>query len=266
MDPTLGRSRHRWHWGYVSVPAALLLWYGATRGVPAFIFPGPVDVLHTASSTLATAGFYHDLGASLFRLFVGFGAGAVLGTGLGVAAGRFRGIDEALSPFVSFFQAVPPITWVPLFVILFGIGNLPIISVVTMASLFPVIIASEGGMRAIPRSQVLAARALGARGWPMLTRFYLPALQPNLAGGLRIGFGIAWRSLVASEMVGGNNGIGFSIQTAGQVGNMSAVVFGILVIGALSLLFDGVVLRPLERGQRRGPRPRRWRSEGQASA
>lgn len=248
MDPTVSERRRRWHWGYVSVPAAALIWYGATRGVPAFIFPGPLDVLRTALASLATRTFYEGLGASLFRLLVGFGAGGVLGSALGIAAGRFRGIDEALGPFVSFFQAVPPITWVPLFVILLGIGNLPIMSVVTMASLFPVIIAVEGGMRAIPKSQALAARALGARGWPMVVRFYLPALQPNLAGGLRVGFGIAWRSLVASEMIGGNNGIGFSIQTAGQVGNMSAVVFGILVIGALSLLFDGLVLKPLERG------------------
>ena len=238
----------------------MAIWYGATHGVPSFIFPGPTEVLATAAATLTHSSFYANLGASLTRLSVGFGIGAVIGSGLGIAAGRWLIIDEALSPFVSFFQTVPPITWVPLFVIFLGIGNLPIMSVVAMASLFPVIIAVQGGMRSIPVSQLLAARSLGARGAHMLVRFYLPSIRPSLADGLRVAFGIAWRTLVASEMIGGNNGIGFSIQTAGQVGNMSAVVFGILVIGTLSLLFDGLVLKPLARG------PSQWGGRGPASS
>ena len=260
--------KRRWHWGLVSVPMALLAWLYFTQGVPSFVFPGPMAVLQTAIQNVVSPSFYVNLEASLIRLALGFSIGSIVGMALGMAQGRFHWADEAMSPFVSFFQSVPPITWVPLFIILMGIGDLPIVSVVSLATMFPVAIAVNQAMRAIPPNQVLAARALGARNLSMLIAFYLPATVPSLAGGLRVGFGIAWRTLVASEMVGGNNGIGFAIQTAGQVGNSGEVIWGIFVIGGLSLVFDSLFLRRLERwrsGPAREPQRRLRRGlKGQA--
>jgi len=251
MRPTTLRHHRRWHWGYASVPIVLLGWLLATRGVPSFVFPGPALVWRTAVQNLETATFYLNVEASLIRLALGFGMGSLLGVIIGVTQGRFEWADEAMSPFISFFQSVPPITWIPLFIILMGIGDLPIVSVVTMATIFPVAIAVNHAMRSIPQTQVWMAWALGAKNFRMVRQFYLPAILPALASGLRVGFGIAWRTLVASEMIGGNNGIGFFIQTAGQVGNTGAVIWGIFVIGGLSLTFDALLLRRLERWHQR---------------
>ena len=120
------------------------------------------------------------------------------------------------------------------------------VAVIFMASFFPVVISVMQGVERIQESHIRAARMLGATGWKLGLYVYLPEVAPAAITGIYVGFGVAWRSLVAAEMIGGNAGLGYFISTNGQTGNPAAVMLGILVVGFLSWLFDRLMLRPLK--------------------
>ena len=238
---------NRFNYGWLAVPAVLLVWFGVASQFPSYIFPGPVDVYHTGVEQIKGGEVGQDILISLQRLATGFLISALLAFLVGIMAGAWRPFRQFLSPLVSFFQATPPMAWAPLLIILLGLGNAPMVAVIIIASFFPILLNVMQGMRMIPETHIRAAKSLGAKGFRLAFNVYLPEIIPAAISGLNIGFAISWRSLVAAEMIGGNAGIGYFIAFNGQLGDSAAVLFGIIVIGLLALVMEWLILKPLQK-------------------
>ncbi len=235
----------RWY-SWLSVPIIILAWTLVSTHYPSYVFPSPMDVVQQAGVQFKSAAFYKDIGVSFSRIAVGFGLASLAAFIFGLMAGLSEVIRAILTPLVSFFQATPPLAWAPLFIVMLGLGNAPMIAVIFMASFFPILINVIQGMDRISETHIRAGRMLGASGWKLGLYIFLPEVTPAAITGVYVGFGVAWRSLVAAEMIGGNAGLGYFISTNGQIGNPAAVLLGILVVGFLALLFDALLLRPLK--------------------
>lgn len=236
-------------WPYIlAVGTLVLLWQVAAWSLPSFLLPDPARVLRQFPEVISTGAFWNTLLTSLGRLFTALAAAAALGIGmlfLGAAFPFLRGYFRAL---MALLQSVPPIAWFPLLLLWFGFGALPIVIVVTLAALFPLAIAGLNALEQVEPRWLDLARVLGAGRWQVVQRVYLPAALPALLSGLEIGFGNAWRSLIAVEMLAGAaRGLGGNIQLAGQLGDMITVLIGICVIGLLTIVLDWLLLEPLKR-------------------
>lgn len=234
-------------WQLLSIPFIVLVWYAFSRGYSELVFPGPIPVFKELVKQLGTADFYHHIGISLYRLFFGFILAAIGAFIIGILAGFSVPFRLFLSPMVSFFQATPPMAWAPLLILVLQLGDGPMIAVIIIAAFFPILVSVMHGMEQVKTSYLRVAQSLGANKIQLIRFVYLPSVLPSAINGLVIGFGIAWRSLVAAEMIGGNSGLGWLISSSGQVGNSSLVLVGILTIGLLALIFEFILIRPLKK-------------------
>lgn len=209
-----------------------LLKQGELVGAVQFLFRGKI---------------WPHVGWSLLEEVGGFGAAIFFSLLFGFLAGFFKGFREYIVPLNGLFMAIPPIAWAPLMVIIFGLGYTTIVIVIFISAVNPMILTIMEGVLQIQGQEVRAARILGARRWQLFLYVYLPASLPFVTAALRIGFSQAWRALVAAEMIGASVGLGYMVQTAGEVGNSRLVLLGIAMIGLFSYLFERVLFRPIEK-------------------
>ncbi|CAM5217596.1 NitT/TauT family transport system permease protein OS=Castellaniella defragrans OX=75697 GN=HNR28_000285 PE=3 SV=1 [Castellaniella defragrans] len=154
---------------------------------------------------------------------------------------------EVLKLAIIVLQSIPSIAWVPLFLILMGFGNLPIIVVIALAAFFPAALSVMNATESVLQTHVSAARVMGANP-DMLRRVYLPAVMPELITGAQLAFGNAWRALISAEMlIGFGQGLGRSLAYAGETADMVGVMADILTIAILATLIDQVLLENIKR-------------------
>lgn len=242
------------NWGWASLPVLLLLWIAVASRYPSYVLPQPWDVWHEAQRWFSDGSIWVQLGASLLEEFVGFSIAVVLALLLGVSAGLSDRFRDFITPLNSLFMAIPPIAWAPLMLLIFGLGFTSIMVVIIIAALFPMCITIQEGIRGIRGGEVRAARTLGASRRQLLLHIYLPSSLPFITAALRIGFSQAWRALVAAEMLGASQGIGWMVAMGGQTGNSSQVLLGICLIGLIAWLMENLVFHRIEQ------RYQRWRA------
>jgi ABC-type nitrate/sulfonate/bicarbonate transport system permease component len=151
-----------------------------------------------------------------------------------------------IDPFAEFLRPISPIAWIPLAILLFGVGGAVPVFLIFYAAVFPIFVGTLDGIRRVDRNLVNAARALGASRATLATRVILPAALPAIFAGARLSLGVAWMALVAGEIVGGDAGIGWRILWYQEFFQMDRVLAMILVVGALGLAADSL-LRVLQR-------------------
>jgi NitT/TauT family transport system permease protein/taurine transport system permease protein len=190
--------------------------------------------------------FAADLSASLYRIALGFLLAAVIGIPIGLAMGRVRWIFEVIDPFLEFFRPVPPLAYIPLLVVWFGIGESPKVILIAAGTMPIIIINALSGVRSIPPVRLRVAQSLGATKWQMFYRVILPSALPEIFTGLRVANGVAWTCLVAAELVAANSGLGWLVEAAGQNLQVAIVIVGIIFIGACGYATE-LIVRLLER-------------------
>ncbi|MEC0238859.1 ABC transporter permease [Paenibacillus dokdonensis] len=237
----------KFHFGILAVPFIIVVWMFAARHYPPIIFPGPWRTLLELKKQLMSPDYYHHIGISLYRLFFGFVIAAVSAFVLGLLAGISKAFRQFLTPMVALFQATPPMAWAPLLILMLDLGNAPMIAVIVIAAFFPIVVNVIQGMERIKITHIRAAQTLGASRLQLAWHVYLPEVMPSAFTGIVVGFGIAWRSLVAAEMIGGSAGIGWLISSSGQIGNSPLVMVGIITIGILAMFFEFVLIHPLKK-------------------
>jgi NitT/TauT family transport system permease protein len=184
----------------------------------------------------------------MYRLAIGFPIACLLGGLLGLLAGLYRSFAVYLRSLIGILQSIPPITWLPFLVILYGFGNVPIIAIIIIASFFPMALTVMNATEGINPTHLEVAKVLGASKGQLLRKVYLPETLPAFITGAQVAFGNAWRSLISGEMVGSVTvGLGYSISFAGQVADMTGVIMDIIVIGAIATVLDHFVLEQLKR-------------------
>jgi NitT/TauT family transport system permease protein len=232
----------------VAVLSILLFWQVAAWFLPDFLMPDVPKVFARLWSDIQTGEFRASLSGSLVRLGFGYGAALLFGVGFGLLGGVLFFFREVLKSAIIILQSIPSIAWVPLFLIMMGFGNMPIIVVIALAAFFPAALSVMNATESVLNVHVSAARVMGAGRWDMLRRVYLPAVMPELITGAQLAFGNAWRALISAEMlIGFGQGLGRSLAYAGETADMMGVMANILTIAILATLIDQVILENLKR-------------------
>jgi NitT/TauT family transport system permease protein len=178
---------------------------------------------------------------SLYRVVVGFAVGAGLGLPLGLAMGASRIVYAWMNPLVQLLRPIPPIAYIPLSILWFGLGNPPAIFLIAIGAFFPVLMNTIAGVRQVDGIYLRAARNLGASGTTLFVRVILPAAVPYILTGVRIGIGTAFIVVIVSEMIAVNNGLGFRILEAREYFWSDKIIAGMISIGILGLAIDSAM-------------------------
>lgn len=242
-------SARRWWPPALAVASAIALWWLAT----AVLAPAqsllrettPPRVVSALADLQDRGVLLPDAGVSLWRLLIGLLVGAVIGIPVGLLIGLNDTADRATRPVVQFLRMVSPLSWAPISVALFGIGDEPVIFLIAAASVWPILINTAAGVRAIDPGFLEVARSFGASRREQLTVVVLPAIRGHLQTGLRVALGIAWVVLVPAEMLGVRSGLGYQILNARDQLAYGQVVAVIVVIGVIGYLLDLVARRLL---------------------
>lgn len=222
----------------------LLLWYlaAAFQIFPAYAFPGPVAVFSSFKEELAGGRLVNDIIASLWRVAVGYGLAVVTGVPLGLWLGQHALARKALAPLLNLFRFLSPLAWIPFAILWFHIGDKPAIFLIFIATFFTLALSTITAVSTIPRIYYRVARDYHYNGLALLTKVTLPAVLPQLINNIRIGYGIAWVVIVAAEMVGCQDGLGYGIWEARNGLRLDAAVCYMIVIGLLGLGIDRLLL------------------------
>lgn len=225
---------------------ALAAWALAARLWPGPSLPGPGAVVEAAWILGREGHLARDVGASLVRVLVGYGAAAVAGVALGALASALGRWGRGLGRVLEVLRPIPPIAWIPLAILWFGLGDHSAWFIVFVGAFFPIFSQVAWALSACPEPWLELARSLGASRRQVLLRVRLPAAMPHVLAGLRTGLGLAWTSLIAAELVGAQDGLGYRIQMHRLVLETEGVMVGMLCIGILGAAM-GALARWAER-------------------
>ncbi len=203
--------------------------------------PPPSRVLAAGWRVLASGDLFVHIGASLVRVLGGFAAAALVATPLGIGIGLWPWIEDIADPVVEFLRPIPPIAWIPLGILWFGIGDAQNMFIIFLGAFFPILLNTIAGVRRVDRTLVWGALTLGGRRPQIIREIVLPSALPLILAGLRIGLGVGWMALVAAELVAARSGLGFMIQSARYAFRTERVILGMAVIGILGLTMDRVM-------------------------
>jgi taurine transport system permease protein len=235
-----------------TVLGLLLLWYWiSTSGlVPPYFVPTPQQTWATFLKILREGYRGHTLiehlAASLTRVLLAFGAGALVGVPLGLAIGSNRKVAAIFDLPIEFYRPLPPLAYYTLLVIWLGIDNASKVALLFLAALPPLVIATASGVRAVRADYINGALSLGASRLQLFWHVIFPACLPEIFTGLRVSIGFTYTTLVAAEMVAGVDGVGWMVLDASKFLQSDVIFVGILLMGVTGALLDAGV-RLLER-------------------
>ena len=185
----------------------------------------------------------HDAAATLLRVFVGFFIGAGLALPLGLVMGARPRVHDFLNPLVQILRPIPPIAFIPLSILWFGLGNPPAFFLIALGAFFPVLVNTIAGVRGVDSIYLRAARNLGASEATMFRRVILPASMPYILAGLRVGIGVAFIVVIVAEMIAVNSGLGYRILEAREYFWSDKIIAGMVTIGIIGLVIDTLMAR-----------------------
>ena len=227
-----------------SVLSVLVIWYliTALKIVPSLFLPSPQAVwqkfLEVSQQGFMKATLWQHLAASISRVLLALVAAIAIGVPLGLWMGLNKWVRAVLDPLVELLRPIPPLAYLPLLVIWFGIGETTKVLLIFFSILAPVIISSTHGVLSHQLNRERAALSLGASQSQVFWHVILPTALPHILTGIRIGLGVGWSTLVASELVAADRGIGFMVQSAAQFLITDTVVLGIIAIAIVAVSFE----------------------------
>jgi NitT/TauT family transport system permease protein len=216
----------------------LIIWEALSRTTRPDLFPSPILVGSAIMELVGSGMLLEHASASIFRVFSGFLLATLAAVPLGIIWGWNRRMRLAFSPIVEVFRTISPISWVPIAILWFGIGNLPAIFIIFVSSFFPIIVSTMHAVQQIDPILIRVARNFGANGFSLYRHLILPASLPNIFIGLRISLGISWVVIVAAEMVGLQSGLGYLIMDSRNMLRTDFVIAAMVVIGLIGFSLD----------------------------
>lgn len=217
-------------------------------GFPEKLVPSISQIFQTFFRLLNEGILLSSAVSTLYRLLLGFLISGVVGVFVGILMGRYRVIEETLLPLISFIYPIPGIAYAPLFVLWFGLGDLPSILLISFASVFPVIMNTWKGVKAVKPVWIRSATVMGAKESDIFRKIVLPGALPFILSGLRLGLAAAWRILVAVEMLMSVKiGLGWMIFGSQTFLNTDVMLATIILIGLIGVLMEKQIFERIER-------------------
>lgn len=255
------QSTLKWRWplsreltlSVATLAVLLAVWWAvaALQLISPLFLPPPGQVLQKLITNAGPQGFmdatlWQHLAASLTRIVIALLAAVLIGIPVGIAMGLNSTVRGILDPLIELYRPVPPLAYLPLMVIWFGIGETSKILLIYLAIFAPVAMSALAGVKSAQQVRIRAARSLGASRAQVLWLVILPGALPEILTGLRIGLGVGWSTLVAAELIAATRGLGFMVQSAGEFLATDVVLAGIAVIAIIAFLLE-LGLRALQR-------------------
>lgn len=223
----------------------VVLWQGlSSLGVfDTSMIPSPLSVLAAGASAMRSGELTRHVGISVLRVVRGFLAAAIAGVTLGLALGWIPLLRTLIGPLLHFLRQIPPVAWIPVFIMWFGIGESAKISVVTYAAFFPILLNTETAAAQISGNYLELGRAFQFTSFQVLTRIIVPGSLGPVFTGLRLGLSNSWRALVAAEMLASAGGLGYMIVLSRELVQPDVMFLGIIVLGLFGYAVDAGALR-----------------------
>ncbi|MCW2278500.1 ABC transporter permease [Heliophilum fasciatum] len=243
------KNNQTFTWQQFILPIVLLIiWQmffelGLIRSI---VLPPPSTVMKTIGELLQNGQLFKHLGFSLIRVLEGFSLAVLFGLTLGIAMGLFRNVYLWLDMLIQVLRPIPPIAWIPLAILWFGIDEMSKIFIIFLGAFFPILINVIEGISQTDHKFVEVAKVLEISRLKFTSKIVLPGALPSIMTGLRVGLGFSWMCVVAAELIAGTEGIGYMIMDARQLAQTDVVLVGMLTIGITGKCFD-YMLKALER-------------------
>ncbi|NMA84278.1 MAG: ABC transporter permease [Epulopiscium sp.] len=250
------------------LPVLLLSgWHVASESgaIPPYLLPSPKSVFKVmadfasgiAKLTPYSGKLLENLTASLLRVITGFGIALFFGVLMGFLTGRIGIVKRIIDPLVHAIRIVPGISWLPIAMIWFGIGELTTIFLISLAAFFPIYINTAYGASEVPCLLIRAARMLGANKTELFKTVILPSAFPSVVVGARLGLGVSWAYLVLGELTGVSEGLGAVMMDSRMLGQIEMIIVSMVCIATMGVLTDRLLLRicrsilPYQGGERK---------------
>ncbi|MGO4155503.1 ABC transporter permease [Cupriavidus sp. YAF13] len=227
--------------GLAGLAVLLLLWWlttgaGQAQGLATRFTPGAT--LASVAELLCQPDFAQNTLVSLRRVLLGLGMALAVGVPLGLLVGGAALVDAAVSPAFQFLRMISPLSWMPVVVMVLGVGDRPVLFLLAFAGVWPILLNTAAGVRNLDPRWITLARSLAATRWEMLMRVVLPGVVGSVLTGLRLSIGVVWIVLVPAEMLGVNAGLGYFILDTRDRLAYSELLATVLMIGLLGFLLD----------------------------
>lgn len=244
-NPSAHAPRKSRSWGNILKPLALLAlillgWHFAARAQiwSSYVLPSPEKVWNTLWQMLRDGSALRDILVSLRRVAIGYGIAFGLAFFLGLGFAYSRNLTQWLGPFLEFFRNVPPIALIALLILWFGIGEVPKIVIIVLASFFPMFLNIRRGFEQADEKLIEVGRSLGFSRSKLFFCIVLPCAAGDVLVGMRIGLGYSYRAIIGAEMIAAASGLGRMIVYAQQMSRSDKVIIGILLIGLIGCATD----------------------------
>ena len=238
--------------GTISIGFALLLWHLSVGTLfnPALV-PTPEQTLSKAWRMMLTGELFMHVAVSMRRVLVGYVVGCVVGIAVGALIGRVRIVRELADPMLELIRPISPVAIVPLAMLWFGIGELSKFFVIIYATVIIVLLNTAAGVSRTPATRIRAARCLGASEYEVFVKIILPSAVPYVLTGMRVALGFSFMGIVAAELIGASEGLGFLIMNSQMLLQTDQLFVGLLSLGVVGLVVDRIFRAVLARSMRR---------------
>ena len=218
----------------------LIIWELASRYrvVNPLVAPPPSRVAVDIFQLVYSGALFSALAATFQRIVIGFLIAIAISVTLGTLMARMRLVEDLVDPLVELIRPVSPLAIFPLAILWFGIGDASKIFLIALSCSFPIILNTYAGVRSVDVAYIRAARSLGATSGEIITKIVVPASMPHIFTGIRIAWGIALIVIIASEMIGATDGLGYMVLQAQQTFRVERVFSGIVIIGVIGFATD----------------------------
>ena len=234
-------------WPVVTAGLFLVIWHYAVIYTQTKIFPSPLAVQKGFAELFHNGLLGRYVLDSLRRVGTGFSLALGLGIPVGLVFGWYPAVGAVVNPVIQILRPISPLAWIPVAIVIFGVGDVSAIYLIFLAAFFPIVVSSMNGVRNVPSMFRRAGRKFGLAPAQLLAKVVFPAALPSIIVGLRIALGIAWLVVVAAEMIAVDSGLGYLVIDSRNSGKRyDLVIAAMLLIGGIGLILD-LGLRRLEK-------------------
>ena len=231
---------------YLILPVAILvIWQLLSQAglIKPLILPPPTKVAGAFWELLSSGQLPKHIWISILRVSEGFGLAALVGIVMGIGIGLSRTLDRLTDLVIQVLRPIPPIAWIPLAILWFGIDELSKIYIIFLGAFFPVFVNVIEGIRNTDQRFIEVARILEVPRWKLIRQVVIPGVLPYIMTGLRVSLGVAWMCVVAAELIAANQGVGYLINDARQLSQTDVVLVGMITIGVTGKVMDSMLKR-----------------------
>lgn len=235
---------------YCALPVALVvIWQVASSAgvIASYAMPSPLKIIQTTIQYIENGELVSSILVSLIRVLEGFALALVLASALGVLVAIFPKVETMTDLVLQIIRPIPPIAWIPLAILWFGIGQSSKVFIIFLGAFFPIFVNTVDGIQNIDGKYFELAQVYEVPKKELIRKIMIPGALPSIMTGIRLGLGNAWVCVVAAEMIGAVSGVGFMLSNGRSLSRPDIVILGMLLVGILGKIMDDVLRKLREK-------------------